>query len=58
MILNVKEEFFILSNWFFDNYKVLNLGKCLFMLLGVKENEQFDVIFNDITLKTAAKKKF
>ena len=30
---------------------VLNPGKCHFMLLGIKENEQFDPICNDITLK-------
>ena len=30
---------------------VLNPGKCYFMLFGVKENEQFDLIWNDITLK-------
>ena len=30
---------------------VLNLGKCHFMLSGVKENEQFDLLCNDIILK-------
>ena len=30
---------------------VLNPGKCHFMLLSIKENEQFDPICNDITLK-------
>ena len=30
---------------------VLDPEKCHFMLFGVKENEQFDLICNDITLK-------
>ena len=30
---------------------VLNPGKCHFMFFGVKENEHFDLICNDITLK-------
>ena len=36
---------------------VLNPGKCHFMLLGVKENEQFDLICNDITLKHSSHEK-
>ena len=36
---------------------VLNPGKCHFMLFGVKENEQFDLICNDITLKHSSHKK-
>ena len=30
---------------------VLNPGKCHFILFGAKENEKFDLICNDITLK-------
>ena len=41
----------MLSNWFYDNYMVLNPGKCHFMLFGDKENEQFDLLCNEITLK-------
>ena len=37
---------------------VLNPGKCHFMLLGIKENEQFDLICNDITLKHSSHEKF
>ena len=36
---------------------VLNPGKCHFMLFGVKENEQFDLICNDITLKHTSHEK-
>ena len=36
---------------------VLNQGKCHFILFGVKENEQFDLICNDITLKHSSHEK-
>ena len=36
---------------------VLNPGKCHFMLFGVKENEQSDLICNDITLKHSSHDK-
>ena len=36
---------------------VLNPGKCHFMLFGVKENEEFDLICNDITLKHNSQEK-
>ena len=57
VIYNLRQEFSILSNWFYDNYMVLNPGKCHFMLFGVKENEQFDLICNDITLKHSSHEK-
>ena len=34
---------------------VLNPGKSHFMLFGVKENEPFDLICNDITLKHSSR---
>ena len=57
VIYNLRQEFSILPNWFYDNYMVLNPGKCPFMLFGVKENEQFDMICNDITLKHSSHEK-
>ena len=54
VICNLRQEFSVLSNWFYDNYMMLNPGKCRFMLFGVKENEQFDLICNDITLKRSS----
>ena len=58
VICSLRQEFSILSNWFYDNYIVLNPGKCHFMLLGVKENEQFDLMCNDIILKQQPRKNF
>ena len=57
VICNLRQEFSVLSNWFYDNYMMLNPGKCHFMLFGVKENEQFDLICNDITLKQSSHEK-
>ena len=57
VICNRRQEFSILSNWFYDNYVVLNPGKCHFMLFGVKENEQFDLTCSDITLKQSNHEK-
>ena len=51
VICNLRQKCSILSNWFYDNYMVLNPGTCHFMLFGAKENEQFDLMCNDITLK-------
>ena len=57
VICNLRKEFSKLSKWFYDNYMVLNPGKCHFMLSGVKENEQFDLICSDITLKHSSHEK-
>ena len=53
----LRQEFSTLCSWFYDNYMVKNPGKCHFMLFGVKENEQFDLICNDITLKHGSHEK-
>ena len=57
VICILRQECSILSNWFYDNYMVLNPGNCHFMLFGVKENEPFDLICNDITLKHSSHEK-
>ena len=36
---------------------VQNPGKCHFMLFGVKANEQFDLLCDDITLKHSSHQK-
>ena len=57
VICNLSQEFSILSNRYYGNYMVLNPGKCHFLLFGVKENEQFDLICNGITLKHSSHEK-
>ena len=54
---NLRQEHFILANWFYDNYMVLNPAKYHSMLFGVKENEQFDLICNGITLNHGSHEK-
>ena len=46
----------MLSNWFYDNYMVLNPEKYQFKLFEVKENEQFNLICKIITLKYTSHK--
>ena len=57
VICNLRQEISMLSNWFYDDYMVLNPGKCHFLLFGVKKNEQFDLLCNDTTLKHSNHKK-
>ena len=54
---NIRQECFILSNWVYDNYMVLNPGKCHVMLFGVKESQKLDLICKGITLKHSSHKK-
>ena len=56
VMCNLRQKISILSNWFYDNYMVLNPGKCHFMLFGTKDNEQFDLMCNDTTLKHSSHK--
>ena len=57
IICNLRQEFSILSKWFYDSYMMLNPGKSHFMFFGVKETEQFDLICNSITLKHISHEK-
>ena len=57
VICNLRQKFSILSNWFDDIDIVLNPGKCHFMLFGVKENKQFDLMCNEITTKHSSHEK-
>ena len=57
VICSLRKELCILSNCFYVHYMLLNPGKCHFMLFGIKENEQFDLICNDITLKHRSQEK-
>ena len=57
VICNLTQEYSILSNWFYDSHMVLNPGKRLFMLFGVKKDDQFDLRCNGITLKYSSHEK-
>ena len=57
IISKLKQDFSISSNWSYDKYMVLNPGRRHFMLSSVEENEQFDLICGDITLKHSSHEK-
>ena len=50
-------EFTILSNWFYNNFTVLNPDECSFMLLGIDHSLQTNLVCSDEILKTQNRKK-
>ena len=55
VIIRLRHDFAIISEWFYENYIVLNAGKYNFLTIGF--NEQFpDFSFNDTTIENANKK--
>ena len=44
-------DFMIVENWFFENYMILNLGKCYFMCIGKNVSNSELLNFNDLNLK-------
>ena len=57
IICNLRQKCSLLSPWIYEIYMVLSLGKCRFLLFGVKKNKQFDLMSNFITLKHSSHKK-
>ena len=53
----LSHDFIILSKWFHNNFMVLNLDKCSFMLLGVDDELQTNVVCGNETLKKTVNKK-
>ena len=58
IINSLRHEFTILSKWFYNNFMVLNPDKCSFMLLGVDDSLQTNLVCSDEILKTQNKKKY
>ena len=50
-------EFTILSTWFYNNFMVLNPDKCSFMLLGVDDSLQINLVCDDEILKHTKQEK-
>ena len=56
LINNFRDNFDLVSYWFYKNYMVLNAGKCNFIILGNNtENENF--LFNNILMKNNNEEK-
>ena len=54
---SVRYEFTTLSRWFYNNFMVLNPEKCSFMLLGVDESLQTNLVCGDEILKNTKQEK-
>ena len=56
VIGRLRHDFAIISEWFYENYTVLNADKCHFLTVGF--NEPFSVFsFNDTTVENASEEK-
>ena len=56
-IMNSLSHFTILSKWFCNNYMVLNPDKCSFMLLGVDDELQTNLVCGNETPKSSKQEK-
>ena len=54
---SLSHDFTILSNWFYNNFMVLNPDKCFFMLLGVDNELQTNLVCGNETLKNSKQEK-
>ena len=57
IIDSLSHEFTILSNWLYNNVMVLNPNKCSFMLLGVDDSLQTNLVCCDEILKNTKQEK-
>ena len=59
MVINITlhfQDLKIVTNWFYENYMVLNSGKCHFMCLGQNTgNETF--VYDNIEMKNSKEEK-
>ena len=47
----LSSDFMIVENWFFENYMILNPGKCYFMCIGKNVNDSESLNLNGLNLK-------
>ena len=47
------QDFANLLIWFYKNFMVLSADKCSFMLFGVKDELQTDLVSNSVTIKNS-----
>ena len=52
----LRGDFQIVTKWFYQNYMVLNSGKCHFMCLG-KNTENETYFFNNTEIKNSSEEK-
>ena len=47
----LSSDFMIVEDWFFENYMILNPGKCHFMCIGKNVRDSEFLKLNDLNLK-------
>ena len=52
----LRGDFQIVTKWFYENYMILNSGKCHFMCL-VKNTENETYLFNNTEIKNSSEEK-
>ena len=57
IINSLSHDFTIFSKWFYNNFMVLNPDKCSFMLLGVDDEFQTNLVCGNKTLKNSKQEK-
>ena len=57
IMTSLNHDFPTLSNWFYKNFMVLHLDKCSFMLFGIKDELQTDLLSNNVTTKNSKQEK-
>ena len=54
---SLSHDFTILSKWFYNNFMVLNPDKCSFMLLGVDDELQTNLVCGNEILENSIQEK-
>lgn len=57
IVNSLSHEFYVLSKWFRQNLLVLNPDKCSFMISGIDDEFQTDLVCANETLKKTVNKK-
>ena len=57
IVNSLSHEFYVLSKWFYNNLLVLDPDKCSFMILGIDDEFQTDLVCANETLKKTVNKK-
>ena len=56
-VTSLNHDFTVLSNWFYKNFMILNPDKCSFMLLGVQDELETNIVSNNIIIKNSKEEK-
>ena len=54
----LSSDFMIVEKWFFENYMILNPGRCYFMCIGKNISDSEFLNLNDLNLKNCKEVEF